>query len=102
MIVDKKTKTFTAVLYDDTYQKDYGRLIFDTAEDAINAANKLPKPNTIIYQKIGKKIYKKTVLGIDGKYVGGVYDLRICLNSGEDISTKELRSSIFFNESDAK
>ena len=104
--VDKKSKTFNAVLYGDTYQKysfeDYGRLIFDTAEEAVKAANKLPKPKSVIYQKIGKIVYKKTVLGIDGHYVDGVYDLKILLNKGKDVSTKEIGISIFLNESDAR
>lgn len=104
--VDKKNKTFNAVLYGDTYQKysfeDYGRLIFDTAEEAAKAANKLPKPKSFVYQKIGKRVYKKTVLGIDGHYVDGVYDLKIRLNKGKDVSTKEIGISIFLNESDAR
>lgn len=104
--VDMENKTFTAVLYGDTYQKysfeDYGRLIFDTDKEATEAANNLPKPQSVVYQKIGKKIYKKTVLGIDGYYVDGVYDLKICLNKGKDVSIKEIGISIFLNESDAR
>lgn len=61
--VGEKNKTFNAVLYGDTYQRysfeDYGRLIFDTEEEAAEAADKLPKPKSIVYQKIGKRVYKK-------------------------------------------
>lgn len=78
------------------------RLIFDTAEEAVKAANKLPKPKLVVYQKIGKRVYKKTVFGIDGHYVDGAYDLKIRLNKGKDISTKEIGISIFLNESDAR
>lgn len=105
-VVDQKKKIFGAVLYGDTYQtysfKDYGRLIFDTAEKAKKAANKLPKPKSVVYQKIGERVYKKTVIGIGGYYIDGVYDLVIHLNKGEDVSTKEIDVSIFFNESDAR
>ena len=104
--VDKKNETFDAVLYGDTYQrysfKDYGRLIFDTEEKATEAANKLPKPKSGVYQKIGKRVYKKVVLGINGHYVDDVYDLIICLNKGNDVSTKEIGISIFLQESDAR
>ena len=104
--VNENAKTFEAVLYGDTYQmysfEDYGRLIFDTAEKAAEAANKLPKPKSVIYQKIGKRVYKKTVLGISGHHVYGVYDLIICLDKGRDVSTKEIGISIFLNKSDAK
>lgn len=104
--VDEKNKTFLAVLYGDTYQRysfeDYGRLVFDTAEKATEAANQLPKPEAVVYQKIGKRVYKKTVLGIKGHDVDGVYDLFICLDKGNNISTKEIGISIFLNESNAR
>ena len=104
--VDKENKTFTAVLYGDTYQRysfdDYGRLIFDTAKEANEAANKLPKPNSVVYQKIGKRVYKKTISGISGHYVDNVYDLIIRLNKGNDVSTKEIGISIFLNEAEAR
>lgn len=104
--VDEKNKTFDAVLYGDTYQrysfKDYGRLIFDTAEEAVEASSKLPKPKSVVYQKIGKRVYKKTVCGISGQYVDNVYDLIILLNKGKNISIKEIGISIFLNESDAR
>ena len=104
--VNAKTKTFTAVLYGDTYQnyslKDYGRLIFDTSAEAIKATNNLPKPKTYLYQKIGKRIYKKIVEGIGGRYTNGTYDLVIRMNKGKDVSTKEIGHSLFINESDAR
>ena len=104
--VNEGNKTFDAVLYGDTCQsysfEDYGRLVFDTAKEAAEAANKLPKPLSVVYQKIGKRVYKKTVSGIGGHYVENVYDLKICLNKGKDVSTKEIGISIFLNESDAR
>ena len=104
--VDEENKTFDAVLYGDTYQKysfeDYGRLIFDTAKEASEAANKLPKPKSVIYQRIGKRVYKKDVLGIGGYYLDGVYDLIIYLKNGKDVSTKQIGISIFLNESEAR
>ena len=104
--INEKEKIFYAVLYGDTYKRysfeDYGRLIFDTAEEAIEAASKLPKPKSVVYQKIGKKVYKKTVLGISGHYIDGVFDLIISLNRGNNVSAKEIGISIFLNESDAR
>lgn len=104
--VDEENKTFDAVLYGDTYKRysfeDYGRLIFDTAKEANEAAGKLPKPKSVVYQKIGKHVYKKTVSGINEHYVDNVYDLIIRLNKGKDVSTKEIGISIFLNESDAR
>ena len=106
LYVDEKKRNFNAVLYGDTYQRysfeDYGRLIFDTAEEANEAAGKLPKPKSVVYQKIGKRVYKKMVCGIGGYYVDNVYDLIIRLNKGKDISTKEIGIFIFLNEADAR
>ena len=104
--VDITAETFTAVLYGDTYQeyslKDYGRLIFDTSAEAVEAANNLPKPKTIAYQIIGKRVYKKIVEGIGGQYNNGTFDLVVHLNKGKDVSIKELGHSLFINESDAR
>lgn len=104
--VHEEFKTFVAVLYGDTYQRysfeDYGRLIFDTKDEAKKAANKLPKPKSIVYQIIGKRVYKKIVTGIDGHYFDDVYDLILRLNKGSAVSTKEIGISIFLNESDAR
>lgn len=104
--VDNENETFDAVLYGDTYQtysfKDYGRLIFDTENEAVVAADKLPKPKTTIYQVIGKRVYKKLVDGINGQYTDGTYDLIICLNKGKAVSTKEIGHSLFINELDAR
>lgn len=104
--VDVTNKTITAVLYGDTYQvysfKDYGRLIFDTKKEAIKAANNMPKPKSILYQIIGKRIYKKTVEGIYSHYTDGVYDLVIRFYKGKDISSKEIDHSLFISEIDAR
>ena len=104
--VDEKNQSFIAVLYGDTYNtysfNDYGRLIFDTPNEAAEAADKLPKPQTTVYQVIGKRVYKKIATDIFGKYLNGVYDLVICLNRGKAISTKEIGHSLFLNEFDAR
>ena len=104
--VNEKTQTFSAILYGDTYQtysfKDYGRLFFDTAIEASNAASALPKPQTIIYQKIGKRVYRKLVEGISGQYTNCIYDLVICVNRGKKVSTKEIGHTLFLSESDAR
>ena len=104
--IDESKQVFSAFLYDDTYKvysfKDYGRLIFDTSNEAEEAAERLPKPQTIVFQVIGKKVYKKIVIGIDEQYTDGVYDLVVCLNKGKDVSTKEIGHSLFINESDAR
>lgn len=106
LTVNEKDKIFTAVLYGDTYQaysfKDYGRLIFDTRKEAEEAADKLPKPKTIVYRVINKKVYKRLVTGIGGQYNDGGYDLVIELEKGKDVSTKEIGKSLFLNESDAR
>lgn len=92
--------------YGDTYQRysfeDYGRLVFDTEKEANKAAGKLPKPKSVVYQKIGKRVYKKTVSGIGGHYVDNIYDLLIRLNKGQDVSTKKIGISIFLTEADAR
>jgi len=104
--VNEKHKMFLAVLYGDTYQRysleDYGRLIFDTAEEAAEAADKLPKPKSVVYQKIGKRVYKKTVCCVGSRYVDNVLDLFIRFNKGKEVSTKEIGISIFLSESDAR
>lgn len=106
LYVDEKKRNFNAVLYGDTYQRysfeDYGRLIFDTKEEAKEAADKLPKPKSVVYQKIDEKTYKRTVCGIYGHYVGNVYDLVIRFEDGKEVSTKEIGISIFLTESTEK
>ena len=104
--VNEKAQTFSAILYGDTYHtysfKDFGRLIFDTSVEASKAANVLPKPQTIIYQRIGKRIYRKLVEGIGSQYTNCTYDLVIHLNRGKSISTKEMGHTLFLTESDAR
>ena len=104
--VNVTTETFTAVLYGDTYKtysfKDYGRLIFDTSAEAVEAADNLPKPKTIVYQIMGKRVYKKIVEGIEGQYNNGTYDLVVRLNKGKVVPIKEIGYSLFTNESDAR
>lgn len=110
--VDQKNETFRAVLHGDTFKvysfKDYGRLIFDTKNEAIEAADKLPKPKTTMYQVIGKRVHKKIVNGIGGNYTNETFemtvpfDLVVHLNKGKAVSTKEIGATLFFNKEDAK
>lgn len=104
--VDEESETLGVVLYGKTYQiysfEDYGRLFFDTPEEAAKAANSIPKPGAIVVQITKKKVYKKVVIAIYGRYTDGVYDLVICLNRGKAVSTKELGKTLFLNELDAK
>ena len=103
--VNNKEKTFTAVLYGDTFQtysfSDYKRLIFDTSNEAANATKQFSKPQTIVYHVIGNRVYKKVVHEIYGKN-NGTYDLFIRLNKGNDISSKEINHSLFLTEKDAR
>ena len=104
--VDEKNQSFLAVLYGYTSQtyilNDFVILIYDTSNEAVEAADKLHKPQTTVYQVIGKRVYKKIANGISGEYLNGVYDLVICLNRGKAISTKEIGHSLFLNEFDAR
>ena len=103
---DKDRQIFKAILYGDTYNtysvKDAGRLFFNSLGEAVRAANKLPKPHTIMYQKKDNNIYKKEIVGIRGHYVDGVYDLVVCFNRGESVSIKEIGHTLFFKEADAR
>lgn len=110
--VDKENETFNAVLYGNTFKvysfKDYGRLIFDTRNEAIETADKLPKPKTTVYQIIGKRVCKRLVDGIGGNYTNETFevvvpfDLMIHLNKGKAVSTKEIGHTLFLNKTDAK
>lgn len=97
--VDLEKEIFAAVLYGDTCQtysfKDYGRLIFDTHDEAYEAAKKIPKPLEHVYQKIDNTMVERTVKGITGYHVNSVYDLMICLDNGEEVSTKEIGNTIY-------
>jgi len=104
--VDEENEVFVALLYGDTYItysfEDYGRLIFDTAKEAVEAAEKLPKPTTTVYQIIGQKVYQKEILGINGRYNGKAFDLVFNFNKGESVSIKELGSTVFLSRSEAR
>ena len=82
-----------------------GTLIFTgrvaEVEEAAKAADKLPKPKSIMYHKVGEKIHKRTVVGIDGNHDTGVYDLLIFFDVYH-ASTKEIGKTVFFNEEDAR
>ncbi len=104
--VNHEKQNFLAVLYGDTYKtycfKDYGRLIFDTKQKAIQAAYLLPKPTSFVWQIIGNRVYKKTVLNISSRYINGATDLVIELNKGKEVSIKEIDVTIFKNEQQAR
>ena len=104
--VDEEKKNFDAVLYGDTCQRygfeDYGRLVFDTAKEADDAANKLPTPGTMVYLRKAGRVYKRKVDSIGGGYVDDKYDLNIRFERGENISIKELGVTIFIDEPTAK
>ncbi len=104
--VNNEDKTFRAVLYGKKYVKysfnDYGRLIFDTKNEAVEAADKLPKSQSTVYQIIGKRVYKKLVYNIHAKYIDGTYDLVVRLNKGKVVSTKEIGHTLFLSETEAR
>lgn len=104
--VDEKNETILMVLYGDSYQrysfKDYGRIVFDTREEAIKVALGLPNPGMTIYQVIANRVYKKRVEGIGGRSTEGTYDLIVHLNKGESVSIKEIGQTLFYYESDAR
>lgn len=104
--VNEEKETFDAVLYGDTYQtysfKDYKRLFFDRKEDAQRAVENLPIPTSSIYQIIGRKVYKKKVIGIGARDVDGAIDLIVHLNRGKDVSIKEIGKSLFLDEAEAR
>lgn len=109
--VIKENETFRAVLCGNTFKvysfKDYGRLIFDTRDEAIEAVDKLPKPKTRVYQRIGKRIRRRLVEGIGGNYANEKFemvvpfDLVVHLNKGEAVSTKEIGHTLFLSKADA-
>ena len=104
--VDNKTKTFTAVLNGNTFRtysfKDYGRLIFNTLDEANKAVKSFPKAKKTVYQIINQKIYRRTVERISGYSTDIGFDLVLYLDNGKRISTKELGHSLFIKKSDAK
>lgn len=104
--VDEEAESFDVVLYGDTYQrynfKDYGRLIFDSKLRAAEVADKLPKPNSIVYQRIGNRVFKKTVDGVQNEYINGFTDLVIHLNKGKSVPIGKIGIEIFLDESSAR
>ena len=105
--VDEEKKTFTALLYGDTHQRykfeDYGRLFFDESEEAEKAIRKLPKPGTAVYQVNGKKVYKKTAIGIGGaQHIDGTFELMVYLDRGNEVPFKRMGSTLFLNQEDAR
>jgi len=81
---------------------DYNLLFFDRFEDAKKIADELPKTGTIVYQVIGRKVYKKLVKGIFGEYSNNIYDLVVRFDKGKNISIKQVGHSLFLNEKCAR
>lgn len=104
--VNEEGRVFSALLYGDTCQtysfNDFGRLVFDNYDDAEAAANALPRPKTMVFQRIGDRVYKKHVTGINGKYNEKTYDLFVCLDKGNPVSIKEIGYSLFLTEEEAR
>lgn len=106
--VEEEELAFVARLYGNTYHiysfKDYGRLIFDHRSEAIDAANSLPKPQSIMYVLINNKIYRRKVAGIVGFHENFVddYDLYIRFGKEKFVSIREIGHSIFFTREDAR
>ncbi len=102
--INQEKQTVMIVLYGSTYIQysinDYGILFFDTLDEAQEAASKLPKPKSTIYQKIGAKVYKRYVYGISGEYNDGIFDLVVRFNRIDGISIKEIGKTLFLSESD--
>jgi len=100
--VNQEKQILGAVLYGDTYQiysfNDYGRLIFDTLDEAKENTNKLPKPNSVVFEKIGNQVCEQIVLGITGEKINGTYDLMVRLKNGKNVSIKEIGISIFLTK----
>jgi len=103
--VDEKEEVFSAILYGDTVQtysfQDYGRLIFDNRNEAREAAQKLPKPQTTVYQVRGKSVEERVVDCITGKKNNGVYDIYIRFDDGRKESTQKIGHSLFLSKKEA-
>lgn len=101
--VDEKTESFTAVLYGDTYQrysmKDFGRIIFDTEDEAETATEKLPKPGVKVYVLNSGVLQEKIVKGVIESQIEGFSDLVIKLIGGEVFSIKEIGNIILLSNS---
>lgn len=104
--IDEEIGSFDAVLYGDTYQRynvnDYGRLIFDDESEAIKAADNLPKPTSFVYQLIGNRVFKKTVVGVRNEYINDFTDLVVHLNKGKRIPIGRIGIELFLDESSAR
>ena len=55
-----------------------------------------------MFQRIGKKVFKKKVLGIIGEYIDGTYDLAVSFDRGKNIPIREIGRSLFLEETDAR
>lgn len=111
--VSKRKKKFMAVLSEDTYRRydfaDYGRIIFDTAEEAKNVADKIPVPGTIVYILKRGKIHEERVIDVCSKHnKEGVADIIIKLVEDEEayitanISIKQIGEVLFSSKEDAE
>lgn len=104
--VQKRTNTFMAVLYGDTYQKycfdDYQKIIFDDWFSANNKLNTIPKEGYVVYQVKGKRVYKKIVDSICGRKKEKGMDVIIRFTKGDPVSIRQLGITIFASYKQAK
>ena len=81
---------------------DYGRLYFFDKKEAMDAADKLPKPNTTLYEIVNAHVRKRVVYGLWSNHFSGDFDLYIRFKNKKSISTKELNVTLFFDKKTAK
>lgn len=106
MEVNEENHSFVAILYGNTRQRynfyDYGRLIFDTEYEVINAVEQLPIPTSKIYHVIGKRVFQRTVIAVQDKIVNGYTDMVLKFDKGKDISISQIEKTVFLSENAAK
>ena len=86
-----------------TYRfSDYGRLYFFDEKEAVDAASKLPEPNTTLYEIVKTHVRKRVVYGLWSNHFSGDFDLYIRFKNKKSVSTKELNVTLFFDKETAK
>lgn len=81
---------------------DYGRLYFFKKNEAMDVADRLPKPNTTLYEIVNAHVRKRVVYGLWSNHFSGDFDLYIRFKNKKSISTKELNVTLFFDKETAK
>ena len=104
--VDPEEDFFIAIICDsngDRYESlrkynlnDYGRIFFDTEAEAIEAAEKLPKPDQIVYIRINGRYYKRNITRLITRNYKLVSDIYIELyNYSRYISIQEIGTKLW-------